>query len=120
MASPKLPYNCEYRPRFNLQHVVSCKKGGFISIRHNQIRNITARLLNEECKDIRVESRLQQITSKALRSSTLTRNEVPLDICGSGFWQAGQMKFFDVRLFNSNTKRYVNQDIPKTYELNKK
>ena len=30
------------------------------------------------------------------------------------------MAFFDVRVFNPNAKRYVNQDISKTYELNKK
>ena len=28
------------------------------------------------------------------------------------------MEFFDVSVFNPNDKRYVNQDISKTYELN--
>ena len=30
------------------------------------------------------------------------------------------MAFFDVRVFNPNAKRYVKQDISKTYELNEK
>ena len=53
-------------------------------------------------------------------SSTLTGNEVRLDICARGFWQAGQMAFFDGRFFKPNAKRYANQDISKTYEFNEK
>ena len=30
------------------------------------------------------------------------------------------MEFIDVRVFNPNAKRYVNQDISKTYQLNEK
>ena len=70
------------------------------------------------CKDIFVEPQLPQLTGETFQSSTLTGNEVRLDICVRGFWQTGQMKFFDVRVFNPNAKRYVNQDISKTHDLN--
>lgn len=66
---------------FALQHALSSKKGGFISIPHNQIQNITARLLKEMCKDIRVEPQLQELTSETLQPATLTGKEVRLDIC---------------------------------------
>ena len=33
----RTPENCECGARFNLQHALSCVKGGFISIRHNRI-----------------------------------------------------------------------------------
>ena len=82
--------------------------------------NITATLLKEVCKDISVEPQLQQLTGETLQSSTLTGNEVRLDICARGFWQAGQMALFDERVFNPNAKRYANQDISKTYEFNEK
>ena len=36
------------------------------------------------------------------------------------FLQAGQMAFFDVRVFNPTAKRYVNQEILKTYEVNER
>ena len=72
------------------------------------------------CKDICVEPQLQQLTGETLQSLTLTGNKVRLDICARGFWQTGQMAFFDARVFNPNAKRYVNQDISKTYELNEK
>ena len=78
---------------------------------HNQIQNITARLLKEVCKDICVELQLQQLTSETLLSSTLTGTEVRLDICARGFWQTGQMVFLNVRIFNDVAQnRYVKQD----------
>ena len=50
----RLPSNCECDNNFDVQHALSCKKGGFVSLRHNH-RNITSILLNEICKDVRVE-----------------------------------------------------------------
>ena len=94
------------------------RKVFFFSLRHNHLRNITATLLKEVCKDIRVEPQLQELTGEILHPSTITGNEARLDICARGFWQAGQMAFFDVRVFNPTSKRYVNQEISKTYEVN--
>ena len=93
--------NCECGARFDLQNAPSCKKDGYISIRHKQIQNITAR-------NICVEPQLQQLTGEILQSSTLTGTEICLDICARGFWQRDQMAIFNVRVFNPNTKRYVN------------
>ena len=43
-----------------------------------------------------------------------------LDVCARGFWQTGQMAFFDVRVFNPNARRYAKQELSKTYQLNEK
>ena len=88
-------------------HALSCKKGGFVSLRHNHIRNITSILLKEVFKDVSVESQLHQLTGKYLRHSTAASNEVRLDISAREFCQAGQMVFLDVRAFNPNAKRYA-------------
>ena len=85
-ALRKLATSYECGARFNLQHALSCKKGGFISIRHNQIRNITAKLLKEVCKDTCVQAEVQQPAGETLQSSTFTGNEIPSDICARGFW----------------------------------
>ena len=37
-----------------------------------------------------------------------------------GFWQSGQLAFFDVRVFNPTAKRYTKQDLSKSYESNEK
>ena len=96
------------------------KRKGFISLRHNHIRNITSILLKEVCKDARVEPQLQQLTGEYLQHSTAAGNEVRLDISARGFWQAGQMAFLDVRVFNPNAKRYANIELSKAYEINEK
>ena len=114
----RLPTNCECGTKFNIQHALSCKKGGFISLRHNHLRKITTTLLKDVCKDIRVEPQLQQLTGEILHPSTVNGNEARLDICARGFWQTGQMAFFDIRVFNPTAKRYVNQEISKAYEVN--
>ena len=67
------------------KHALSCKKGGFISIRHNEIRNMITRLLKEVYKDIRAEPQLQHLSGKTHQSSTFTRTEVHLDICARDF-----------------------------------
>ena len=35
----RLPSNCECGNKFDVQHALSCQKGGFVSLRHNHIRN---------------------------------------------------------------------------------
>ena len=106
----RLPENCECGTKFTIEHALSCKKGGFISLRHNRIRNLTATLLREVCHDVQVEPRLQTLTGETFDETTANiTDEARADICGRGFWITGQMVFYDVRVFNPNAKRYVKQ-----------
>ena len=106
--------------KIDLRHRLSCKKGGFVSLRHEFVRNITSSLLSEVCKDILVEPQLQPLTGESFAPSKATGNEVRLDLCAPGFWQADQMAFFDVRAFNPNGRRYAKQELSKIYQLNEK
>ena len=69
---------------------------------------------------MRVEPQLQQLTGGYLQSSTAVSNEVRRDINACEFWQAGQMAFLDVRVFNPNAERYGNIELTIAYEINKK
>ena len=42
----------------DFKHTMSCKKGGFISIRHNDICDLTANILKEVCNGVKVEAKL--------------------------------------------------------------
>jgi len=44
----------------NVEHAFSCPKGGFPTIRHNEIRNLTASLLTDE---VQVEPTLQPLSA---------------------------------------------------------
>lgn len=116
----RLPLNCECGVKFDLEHALSSKKVSFVSLRHNPVRNVTTILLNEACKDVWVEPQLEQLTGEYLQPSAAGRNEVCLNISAWALWQGGRMAFFDLRVFNPTSKRYANQELSKTYEINEK
>ena len=50
-----IPSTCSCGSKMDIQHAMSCKKGGFITIRHNDLRDLTANLLTEVCKGVNTE-----------------------------------------------------------------
>ena len=95
------------------------QKGGFITLRHNRLRNITASLLKEVCHDFRIEIILQKLTGKQFEQRTAnTLDASRLDVAARGFWTAGQIAFFDIRVFYSNATRYANQSLQQCYASN--
>ena len=81
---------------------MSCAKGGFPALRHNEIRDITASLLTEVCSDVRVEPDLQPVTPDQLDgASANSQDGARLDLSANGVWGGRYEKtFFDVRVFN--------------------
>ena len=76
-------------------------------------------LLSEASKDARVEPQWQPLNGESNTPSTATGNEVRLDACAHGFWQAGQMTLFDVKVFNSKARKYAKQEAYRTIEKQK-
>ena len=90
----RLPATCECGSPFDLQHALSCKKGGFVSLRHNELRNIIALMLKTICKDVVTEPPLQPLTGEDLQEvSAIVGDEARLDVRARGFWQTGQTAF---------------------------
>ena len=50
-----LPTTCSCSSRFSIQNCMSCKKEGFVSIRHNDLRDLNAKMLSEVYKDTEIE-----------------------------------------------------------------
>ena len=46
---------------------MSCKKGGLVSIRHNNIHDLSANILKEVCNDVEVEAKLIPLTGAQLQ-----------------------------------------------------
>ena len=104
-----------------MDYALSCKKGGFISLRHNQIRDLTANLLKTICHDVLIEPTLQQLTGESLHERTANiTDDARLDIAARGFWISGQRAFFDIRVFNPMARRYESQELNKAYEINER
>ena len=67
--------------------MLSCPKGGFPSIRHNEIRDLTATLLTVVCSSVTIEPDLQALTTEEFSNRTANISEsARLDIAANGFW----------------------------------
>ena len=101
------PTHCVCGAKFSVEHALTCKKGGFITSRHNEIRRITADFLKEVCLDVEEEPLLQEITGETFQAKTAkTEKEARLDVAARGFWMRGQKLFCDIRVFNPLAKCY--------------
>ena len=51
----RLPNMCSCGAKYDFQHSLSSKKGGFVTLRHNHLCSMTANLIDQVCHDVRVE-----------------------------------------------------------------
>jgi len=76
-----LPTNCICGKPFTVEHALSCSFGGFPSIRHNELRDVTANLLSQVCTNVQVEPQLQPLSGESLSHRTSnTDDHARLDI----------------------------------------
>ena len=82
----KMPSHCVCGSPYSVEHALNCKKGGFISSRHNEVRRITADLLKEICVDVEEEPLLQEVTGETFKAKTAKiEKDARLDISARGF-----------------------------------
>ena len=113
-----LPTTCACGSPFTIQHN---KKGGFINIRHNDLRDLTAKLLSEVCHDVEVEPSLLPLTGERMDLRTaIETNDARVDIRARGFWMRGKQAFYDVRVFDPNACKYLNSSLTQRYITNEK
>ena len=115
---PNLPSKCVCGKLFTIDHALSCPKGGFISIRHNEIRDFTASLLSDCHRDVHVEPTLTPLTVEQFPASNITTDDARVDIAARGVWVKGQMAYFDVRVFNPTAKSYLNSELTTSHKTN--
>ena len=84
----------------NLQHALSCPKGGLAITRHNKLRNLTAEILGEVWKNVVIEPLLTPLTGEELPKSSNTSNQARADVSARGLWINEQTAFCDVKVFN--------------------
>ena len=64
------PSHCVCGQHTTIENALSCPRGGFPSIRHNEIRNITAELMSEVCHTVGTEPSLQPVTGEHFKHRT--------------------------------------------------
>ena len=118
----RIPTNCECGTPFSVEHVLSCPKGGYPSIRHNEIRDLSANLMSEVCNNVSIEPHLQPITGEHLSgASANTQDGARLDIAANGLWGSRyERTYFDVRVFNPHAASNRNTNPSTCYRKHEK
>ena len=114
----RLPSHCDCSKVYTAQHALSCKKGGFVTLRHNELRDNIAEMLQEVTNDVRIEPTLQPLTGEEQSVGVNVSVEARANISARRFWYRGRKAFFDVRVFDLNAQRHENKTPKRCYELN--
>ena len=115
-----LPLTCVCGESYTVAHSLMCLYGGFVTLRHNDIRDLSASLLKEVCPNVCREPILQPLTGESLRlRSASTDDGARLDISAEGFWgHRYQRVFFDVRVFCPLSSTSSSQSLLACYRTN--
>lgn len=120
---PRLPTLCVCGKQFSLDHSLVCSHGGYLGIRHNEVRDLLAKLVDETSHNVCIEPVLQPLSGERFSSaSTNTAAEARVDIKASGFWseRRHECAFFDVRVFYPHAHSYRHLALDQSYKLHEK
>ena len=103
---PNTPHICPCGQPFTLTHSLHCPKGGYTHLRHKEIRDTFATLLDKVCHDVEIEPKLQSLEGESFHSkTTTTEDDARLDIKANGLWGGRFSRtFFAVKFFNLHAK----------------
>ena len=105
------------KTKFTVNHVMICHMGGFPTIHHNEIRDITASLLTEVCNNVATEPSLQPLSGESMTARSANTDDV--DVHARIFQKVSQDTFFDVRVFYPNTTSNFQTAPLSTVDMNK-
>ena len=111
------PLSCACGKVNTIEHCLSCALGGYVYMRHNNIRDLTANILLEAgCKDVEVEPQLLPISGETFNyRSTITENSARLDVSARGVWSPLDKVYTDIRVFNSLAPTNNRQSVDDTF-----
>ncbi len=94
MKLENLPSRCVCGASFDMTHALTCKTGGFVTRRHNELRDLFAKTISDMCVDVRSEPQLTPLETEVLPRGANATNDARLDISAMSFWRRGQRAFF--------------------------
>ena len=112
---PNTPRYCQCKAENDIDHVLNCKMGGYVSMRHNRVRDLEATLMKEVCHNVQTEPELLSITQDDPNRSGNTAEKARCDVAGVGVWGAYEKTFLDIRIMHPNSRSYLNKPIKDVY-----
>ena len=114
---PNTPRFCDCGAKNDHNHILNCKRGGYVNYRHNNVRDSVAEYLRLVTKDVRIEPLLTPIESANFQQKGNNADKARLDISARGVWSTFERTFFDVRIFNPKSPTYQGKTMPQLYTL---
>ena len=105
---------CECGAISDIDHTLTCKKGGYIIMRHNAIRDLEAEILRDICHDVKIEPELLP-TNNNYHSSNNNSENARLDVSAIGVWAPYERTFVDIRIFHPNAPCHRNKNLKQIY-----
>ena len=115
-----IPKFCGCGSRNDVTHALSCKKGGYVIMRHNALRDSLANIMKDVCSDVKIEPQLLPVNPNDYKSCTNTSEQARLDISAVGVRGSFQRTFFDVRVTHPHAPSNVTLKLPELYRKHEK
>ena len=101
------PQKCACGAMNSITHCLDCKLGGYVTMRHNEMRNTFAKLLTKAGCKVSVEQQLLPDEGELDGVKGVEKgDESRMDVTALGFWGTWQRAFFDVRVFDPFAKLF--------------
>ena len=115
LFSPKrIPDTCDgCGEHFDLTHALNCKKGGLVTARHNEARDLNC--------DLCTLAGLHQIISEpVLQEPSDDQPGLRADWKVRGFWEVQRDALFDICIFNADASSLNNQNLQTIFDARKR
>ena len=109
-----LPSACDgCGENFDLNHALNCKKGGLVTARHNEARDLNC--------DLCALAGLAQVTSEPILQESMGDDTKGLraDWSVRGFWEHQRVALFDICILNADAKSLQNQSLKSIFNTRK-
>ena len=110
---PHVATFCHCGKKNDIDHALSCKRGGYVIMRHDRIRNLEAEFLREVCTDVRVEPQLLPLVNLELNGTNA--DKARLDTSSVGLFTPMEKNFTDVQVTHLNCPSNIHRDSSQVY-----
>lgn len=121
---PGIHSNCACGSKNSIDHALICKKGGYVSYRHDVLVETEAEFLREaKCKNVYTEPALLPTVPELHPKGTSTAEGARLDIVATGLFGPTEKAFMDVRITHPgapSNKKYALDKLLSKNEQEKK
>ena len=114
----EMPIHCGCGSTNSINHLLICKKGGYVTMRHNAIRDVEGKLLREVCTDIKIEPHLLPTNAEQIHGNVA--DNARLDIAARGVWSRYQQTFMDVRITHPTAASHLHKSASQLYAENER